>query len=174
MIYIVRHGQTDWNKKHLIQGSTDMELNAKGIRQARVTKEKLKNIEFDAVFCSPLKRAVETCKILDKGSFVLDSRIMERNFGDFEGKSGISPVFFRFWKEERQDEFPSVEKISDMKSRVFGFLDEVISNHKKKNVLVVCHSGTAIFIKMYFEKLPEKLKYHKYRIKNCDYIKYEI
>ena len=62
MIYIVRHGQTDWNTIGRIQGWQDIELNGRGIEQARIIREKLKDVEFDEVISSPLKRALRTAK----------------------------------------------------------------------------------------------------------------
>ena len=64
MIYVVRHGQTDWNLEGRFQGRIDIPLNEKGKSQAKKTKEKLEGIKFDKVFSSPLKRALETAKII--------------------------------------------------------------------------------------------------------------
>ena len=64
MIYIVRHGETDWNKEHRIQGHIDIPLNDKGRQDALNAKKKLKNVKFDVVFSSPLQRAYETAKII--------------------------------------------------------------------------------------------------------------
>jgi broad specificity phosphatase PhoE len=64
MIYVVRHGQTDWNLEGRFQGRIDIPLNEKGKNQAKKTKEKLEGIEFDKVFSSPLKRALETAQII--------------------------------------------------------------------------------------------------------------
>ena len=66
MIYIVRHGETDWNILKKLTGQTDIPLNLNGIKQAKEVREKLKNIKFDYVFSSPLKRAYETAKIITK------------------------------------------------------------------------------------------------------------
>ena len=88
-IFVVRHGQTDWNVCHKVQGSCDIELNDKGIEQAGITAEKLKSDDFDIIICSPLKRARQTAEIINQGRNILivyDDRIAERNFGDYEGK----------------------------------------------------------------------------------------
>lgn len=63
-LILVRHGQTDWNLKHLMQGMTDIPLNETGKMQAFNVKEKLKNVKLDICFSSPLSRAIETAKDL--------------------------------------------------------------------------------------------------------------
>ena len=66
-IYVTRHGQTDWNLEGKTQGRVDIELNEVGIKQAKQTKEKLKNIDIDLIICSPLKRAKKTAEIINEG-----------------------------------------------------------------------------------------------------------
>ena len=86
MIYVVRHGQTDWNLEGRFQGRIDIPLNEKGKSQAKKTKEKLEGIKFDKVFSSPLKRALETAKIITDEPIDIDDRIIERCNGQLEGK----------------------------------------------------------------------------------------
>ena len=56
VIYVIRHGETDWNTKHWLQGTTDIPLNQNGIEVAEITSEALKEVPFDVIFSSPLKR----------------------------------------------------------------------------------------------------------------------
>ena len=89
-LYIVRHGQTVWNKERKLQGSTDIMLNEEGIRLAKLTGEGLKNIFFDKIYSSPLKRAYDTaCYIRGDRNIpiVKDERIRELCFGDLEGRN---------------------------------------------------------------------------------------
>ena len=64
-LYVIRHGQTNWNLKGIIQGQKDIELNDKGINEARKAKDEFNNLKIDLIMCSPLKRAKETAKILN-------------------------------------------------------------------------------------------------------------
>lgn len=75
MIYLVRHGQTNWNLLKKFNGCTDTELNQTGIEQAKSQAENLMNVSFDVCFCSPLKRARQTCEIIFKGTIVMDERL---------------------------------------------------------------------------------------------------
>lgn len=87
-IYIVRHGQTDWNVKRLIQGHIDIPLNEEGKRQAKKISIELKGITFNKIYSSDLKRAYETAKIIAqdrKLKIVVSEDLRERYFGKFQG-----------------------------------------------------------------------------------------
>ena len=87
-IYVTRHGQTDLNAKKLMQGRSDYPLNETGREQARAAREKLKDIKFDAVYSSPLSRAVETASIIGNVPafrVITDERIIEADFGKRPG-----------------------------------------------------------------------------------------
>ena len=88
MLYIIRHGKTDWNVEHRLQGQTDTDLNEEGRRMAREAATEYANIHFDVCYCSPLLRARETAKILLDGRdipIIYDDRLKEMGFGEFEG-----------------------------------------------------------------------------------------
>lgn len=87
-ILLVRHGQTEWNLLKKVQGKADVELNEQGIKQAEETRNSLKNEKIDLILCSPLKRAMQTAEIIKQGrniKMIIDERISERDFGEFEG-----------------------------------------------------------------------------------------
>ena len=98
MFYILRHGRTDWNEEHRLQGEVDIPLNETGRQMAYDAAEKYKDIDFDICYCSPLKRAQETARIFlaDRNpavEIITDNRLHEMCFGDYEGGriSGKSP-----------------------------------------------------------------------------------
>ena len=64
MLYIIRHGKTDWNVRHKMQGRTDIPLNEEGRQMAEAAREEYRDVHFDICFCSPLIRARETAEIL--------------------------------------------------------------------------------------------------------------
>ena len=85
MIYLTRHGQTDWNVQKKVMGRCDEPLNEKGREQAKQTKELLSDINFDLIICSPLLRAKETAQIINQDRNIkieYDDRIIERDFGE--------------------------------------------------------------------------------------------
>ena len=71
MLYIIRHGRTDWNDMHKLQGRTDTELNEDGIRMAERAAKEYGEIHFDVCYCSPLKRAKQTAEIVAKAGFAI-------------------------------------------------------------------------------------------------------
>lgn len=171
MIYIVRHGQTNWNLEGRYAGRKDVELNEKGIEQAKKIQEELNDIKFDKIISSPLKRAHKTAQIISENEIVVDERIIERCNGELEGKL----------KEEcpKNIDFNDpkigfgIESIIDFRKRIYDFFDEITEQYKGKNVLVVTHAGVGIYARCYFEGDPEDGDYSTYKIKNCEVVKYE-
>lgn len=91
-LYLVRHGETEWNRAHRIQGSTDIPLNDTGRAQAARTGELLRRRDWDAIYSSPLARAFETATILGDalglGPPETVPELAERNYGEAEGLTG--------------------------------------------------------------------------------------
>ena len=170
-IYIVRHGQTDWNVEGRYAGRIDVELNEKGIEQANIIKDELKNINFDMVFSSPLKRAFTTASIITNNEITVDKRIIERSNGKLEGKLKTEINDDIDFNDPNLTKY-NIENINDFRNRIYNFFDEIIK-YKDKNILVVTHAGVGIYARCYFEGEPSNNDYSKYKIKNCEVIKYE-
>lgn len=123
-LWLVRHGQTDWNRKHLLQGWVDTPLNQRGERQARALAGSLRGRRFAGVWSSDLSRAVETAR-LAYGEPSQSAALRELDFGDIQGLSweGIS--------QDVRDQMiafdgfaaPGGESHSQMRERVMVFLD---------------------------------------------------
>ena len=173
MIYFVRHGATSWNenrdengnKNPRYQGRKDLSLNEKGIAQAKGVAQKLKDLKFDKVFCSPLKRAKETCEIICNDNIIFDDRIIERDFGELTGKTKKDFDYAGFWNLSGKQDYNGAETIKDVEKRVFNFLDELKEN-KNENILVVAHSGIGRIMMSYFYGVPENGDYLKFDISN--------
>lgn len=171
MIYIVRHGQTDWNVEGRYQGRLDIELNAKGVEQAERIKEKLNEVRFDKVFSSPLKRAYNTAQIITSNDIVVDNRIIERCNGELEGKLK-SDVKVNIDFNDPDENRMGIENIVDFRERIKSFFEEISEKYKGKNVLVVTHAGISIYARCFFEGEPEDGDYSKLKLKNCEVLKY--
>lgn len=172
MIYIVRHGQTDWNLKRIYQGRIDIELNSKGIEQANALQEKLKDVKFDYVFCSPLKRALQTAQIITNHHISIDERLIERCNGEFEGKKiEDCPTDYDF--NDPADSRYGIENITEFKNRIAGFLQDVCAKHKNKDVLIVTHAGVILYLREFFEGKPKDNNFENYKIQNGQVLVYD-
>ena len=173
-IFVVRHGQTEWNVLKKMQGSADIELNEKGLSQANDTAEMLKNSTFDVIFCSPLKRAKQTAEIINndrKLNIVFDDRLRERNYGEFEGTSKSSFNYNEFWAYEKNMNYEKAENVQDFFKRIYIFLDE-ISSKEYNNVLIVCHAGVEKAIECYFNGLMSDEEIGPFLPDNASVLKY--
>lgn len=149
--YLVRHGQTDWNSKHLLQGDSDIPLNAKGEEQARELALLLKNVNFDLAFSSDLLRTKRTAEIvvLEKNLFVETTKLLrERDFGKFEGQPVATLIAYLkllhgLNREERAKHrlAENIENDEEVTTRLITFLRETALTHPGKNILAVTHSG---------------------------------
>lgn len=153
-IYIIRHGETEWNSLRKLQGRSDTELNEMGIRLAEITAEALEDIPFDIAYTSPLKRAYKTAEIIAGKRnipLIADERIQEVSFGAYEGL-GCSKANYEIPDPEFEYFFQAPEKyvakngaesIEELCERTTEFLKEITSNPEleEKTVLIATHGA---------------------------------
>lgn len=154
-LYMVRHGETDWNKERRIQGQVDIPLNEFGRHLAKETGKGLSDISFDLCISSPLSRAVETAELILGGRDVpveKDSRIVEMAFGVWEGgccsKEGwnLPQEFHDFFEAPERYRAPEGgEDFYMVRRRLEDFLKETCNkaSWKDKNILITTH-GVAL------------------------------
>jgi broad specificity phosphatase PhoE len=155
MIYLVRHGQTDWVLFRKFNGVTDTFLNQTGIAQSKLQAENLKNVNFDACFCSPKTRARQTCEIIYQGPVVFDDRLAEINAGEFEGTDetdvkAMQRVFQAIMSGDK-----GTESFQVFMKRVCDFCDMVTQNYEGKNVLIITHGVISRVINYHFKGKPK-------------------
>ena len=154
MIYIIRHGQTDWNIEHRTQGHTDIALNKNGIEQAELITQKIANLKIDNIISSDLKRAYMTAQIINKKfnkTIETDKRLREFCFGTLEGITRdkiTQEIWDDFNKNPKQFNAETKEEIFN---RIKSFIDDIKSNNINKNTLVVTHGGPIRMIKYYLD-----------------------
>jgi probable phosphoglycerate mutase len=126
IVWLVRHGETDWNSAGRFQGWTDIPLNETGRAQARSLGLELDHQSFDGVWSSDLVRAIETARIA-VGEPSTDPRLRELEFGQIEGSvwSELDDETRRSLKEFETFQAPGGEAVSDFFARVFGFFEEL-------------------------------------------------
>ena len=171
-LYIVRHGQTDYNVTGRFAGRLDIPLNDVGINEAYEVKNKLNGIKFDKVYSSPLSRALETAKIITDEDIITDETIIERSNGELEGKLKSEISSLPDFNDPNEKRF-NIESITDFRNRINDFLDDITALDYE-NVLVVTHAGVGIYMRCYFEGEPKNNNYYLYKIKNCEIIEYNV
>lgn len=172
MVYLVRQGETDWNLFKKFNGCTDTYLNQTGIAQAELQAENLRNVSFDACFCSPQTRARQTCEIIYKGPIVRDDRLAEMNCGEFEGTQETADALELFWQAIKSGD-KGTESSKDFAERNCDFCDMIMEDYKGKNVLVVTHSANARVINYYFNGKPEHYDFSKSVVTNGGLLTFE-
>lgn len=146
MIYIIRHGQTELNKKNLLQGRSDEPLNAEGCLQAEQLKSffESEGITFTHVFTSPLIRAVQTAKIASgREDMKADERLLEMDYGPYEGTDlkAIPPELLHFFIDFVNNPAPEgMEKLDNVVKRSGDFLEDIKEAAKQGNILVSTHA----------------------------------
>ena len=176
-IWVTRHGQTALNAGKKMQGRSDIPLNETGIAQAKEARERIGDIKFDAVYSSPLIRAVKTAEIIGgvpESEIIRDERIIEADFGKYEQKSyyGCGPAMSLYWMFPELFPAPKgVETTEQMTARVRSFLKELESKDYE-NVLIACHGGIIRFIRGYLEGAKSGYVWRP-RPKNCEIRVYE-
>jgi len=140
-IYLVRHGETDWNRQRRIQGSSDIPLNSTGRAQAKTTGELLSSRSWDGIFASPLSRAMETARII-ASEIGLEApgmlpAVVERNYGDAEGRtaSEVDALY------PGDTDVPGRESREAVIERALPALVQLAENNLGKSIIVVAHGG---------------------------------
>lgn len=181
MLYLIRHGKTDWNQRHKLQGSTDIPLNEEGRRMAEAARGECLEIPFDVCFSSPLIRARETAEILFRGRDVpifTDDRLKEMGFGDYEGQENSfdipdCPINVLFFSPEKYTDPPGgAESLESLFARTGAFLRERVDPllRENRNVLIVGHGAMNSSIACQVKHLPVS-QFWSVRMDNCRLIR---
>lgn len=173
-IYLTRHGQTNLNKQHLMQGRTDEPLNETGRAQARAARAQLSDIRFDAVYASPLQRAIETGAIIgnvERQAIHVDPRLIEADFGQYEKKpyTKLGPRMSLYWALPELFPCPEdrgVESIASLTSRSRSFLQE-LEKQPYEHVLIACHGGIMRALSGYLSDRPNGILWRP-KPRNCE------
>ena len=151
MLYIIRHGKTEWNAIHHLQGWTDIPLNEEGRAQAAKAGTECADVHFDVCYCSPLQRARETAALLLQGRDVpilQDERLKEMGFGKYEGAldwiaDPSCPVKKLAEDPAHYDPDGGGETLEELFARTGSFLKEVIEPGlaQGQDILIVGHGA---------------------------------
>jgi phosphoserine phosphatase len=145
---LMRHGQTQWNREERFRGRADLALDETGKRQAEVAALRLKEEHAVAVYCSPVRRALQTAKIVgEKLNLPVQplEGLIDLDFGSFEGLSGEEatkqhPELYRLWLQRPHEvRFPGGEGLEDVRQRVVPAVEQLAAEHKDQAVILISH-----------------------------------
>lgn len=181
VIYLARHGQTNLNRGGRMQGRVDEPLNETGRKQAGRMRALLEaggeDLRFDAVYASPLRRAVETASILcglPEDRLIRDPRLIETDFGKYDMRRVylLGPAMTLYWRiPEVFPAPPTVETVASMVERSRSFLKELEAQPYER-VLVACHGGILRSLCGYLEDRENGIVWRP-KPKNCEVRIYE-
>ncbi len=144
-IYVVRHGQTDWNRDGRIQGGTDNPLNATGRDQAAALARTLADARIDAIYTSSHQRARQTAAVLEgRAPIVAMDELRERFFGKFEGANDKDPAIVADWNKRRftwGDDMEGGESLESQARRAEAALRQIRERHKDGGTIVIVGHG---------------------------------
>jgi len=186
--YIVRHGETEWNRAGILQGQLDSPLTEAGIRQAITRSGTFKKIQFADAFSSDLFRAQKTAEVIvaERNIAVKTTRLLrERSFGAYDGKEikifleELSDLLEAYEALTEDKQFShrirhDIESDDDIASRMLTFIRETAVAYPEKNVLVVAHGGIirATLVKLGFassrELPPQSIENLGYAVVDSD------
>lgn len=149
-LYLIRHGETEWNSIKRWQGWTDIELSEKGRNQARSLGERMKNMDIDEIYSSPLKRAYETARPAAEAKG-MEIKTMdcfkEINFGEWEGMTSeeisakYGKEFDEFLKNPEEMPFSGEGSFKNVEKRIAKGFEKILEGKNGKSIAVVTHGG---------------------------------
>ena len=161
IIYLTRHGETEWNIEKRLQGRGDSPLTKYGIQRAKELRDRIKNIDIDVIYSSPIKRALNTANILRGNKnidIITDDSLMEMCFGDYEGKKiDIIQKENPNWdiKLIMQGNVeicaPNGENLKEVRERISKLMNKIIAENIGKSILIVTHGITLKALMYYFK-----------------------
>jgi probable phosphoglycerate mutase len=153
-ITTIRHGETDWNKAKRIQGSTDIELNETGLKQAKRLAKRLAAEPCDVIFSSDLQRARKTAEIINqhhKVEMIISPCLREASFGELEGQYYSDEKVRTTFAEYRE------KHVASYFETVHGYIDKILQKDYM-NVFLVGHFGTIRAIICYLLRISHENK----------------
>lgn len=180
MLYIMRHGKTDWNVIHKLQGRTDIPLNDEGREMAKAARGECQNVNFDICYCSPLMRAKETAEIVLHNRnipIVYDERLREMGFGIYEGIENSfqipdCPINVLFQNPSQYVPVEGGESFEELFARTGSFIEEIITPalRENKDILIVGHGAMNSSIVCQVKGIPLD-RFWEAGIENCKLMK---
>jgi len=144
-IILARHGETKWNVQEIFRGRIDIALNETGIKQAELLAEYLRHLKIEAIYSSPLKRALKTAEVIashHKLAVEITPGLIDFNYGKWQGlphqevKDKYNELYAEWISHPDQVKIPAGESLNDVRKRAIGVVDEVTAKYEGTIVLL--------------------------------------
>ncbi len=181
-LYVVRHGETEFNVQRRYAGSTDVPLSENGFKQAEELAGKLHSVSIDLIVTSHLLRARQTAEIVQKAlakPLVVIDQFAERNMGVYEGltreeaQNKYPEMWLRLGARDIDDGPDEGETIRQCYQRVSSALISMKEKYPKSKILLVCHGFVARLINKYCMDLSFE-EMNSFTLGNCEYVRYTL
>lgn len=175
-LYVVRHGKTIVNVKRLINARNVIGINKTGKQEANVAAKQVEKLKIDLIFCSPLRRARQTCKIINKNKIkvIYDKRILERDSKSMQFKK-TEILDLDIWYDIKKDKvYKDSEGFKSVLDRTKDFIGELKSKYPNKSILIVTHGDVCKAIYSYLNNITDANEISSFKQRNCEIKKYDI
>ena len=144
-IILVRHGETEWNVEEVFRGRIDIELNETGLKQAELLAKYLRDMKIDALYSSPLKRALKTAEAIasyHKLDVQIALGLIDFDYGEWQGlphqevRNRYRELYAKWLKYPHQVKMVTGERLDEVRKRAMGVVEGVIAKHEGSVVLV--------------------------------------
>lgn len=174
-LQLIRHGETEANKRGILVGSSDVPLNDTGRSQCALLAGRMRQEPPDLIFSSPLQRAVETALLVfgKDARIVTDSRLREFHFGQWEDLAfkeiaARYPELWHNWVHKRQDTpIPGAEDFTDFARRLSTFCTDTIARHPGQTLAVVSHGGCIRALLGHYFSGSAEAGYWRFKVENA-------
>tara|TARA_Y100001968_G_C19247069_1_gene662467 strand:+ start:269 stop:871 length:603 start_codon:yes stop_codon:yes gene_type:complete len=177
-LHVIRHGETNWNKEKRIQGQSESELTEQGVLQAQELGERIRELKFDAIYCSSSLRTIQTAKYIfentEKKIHYRDS-LREIFLGPWEGRLheevlNTDPVNHKhFTTLPHLFKIKSAETFLDLQNRAVTAITEIGQMHKNQKIAVISHGALIKAYLCYIENKPISRLWDPPQIHNCSH-----
>ncbi len=181
-LYIVRHGEIDFNIEERYAGSVDVELNNKGLEQTYNVAKEVSKLNIDLIITSPFKRCKDMANIIHKiinKPIIVITEFRERSVGVFEGltREEAKNKYPKLWAKNITriyDDTPTGgETIREVENRVFAGLEKIKEEYDNKNILIITHAFVGKIIHKFFNHISEE-EFFKYKLDNANIKEYNF
>lgn len=175
-LYIIRHGEVELNVKKLLNGRNDSELTIKGINDTEKMKSIVMNLKLDQIICSPLKRAVQTCYIVNENQVPVhyDDRLLERDTGHLMYQPDTCVDSKLFYNPQKRIIYDDCEGFGSILDRVNSFLQEIKEKYPNQSILIITHLDTCRAFYSAINHIVDSSKISSFHQHNSELILYII